>query len=777
MTPIARFLSPPGIATWLLTLAFALLLAGCGGSSSEPAPNRAPVAVAGPAQTVTVGTPVTLDGSASHDPDGHVLGFAWRITAAPAGSIAALDNSAAMLPVITPDLPGSYTLSLVVGDGTLDSAPATTTVTATPPDPGGPVQIVLDQLEPVSGVVVFTLSHPHPGPVSWYVDLQLLGPPQGSEHAMMSWDSTTAAVGPHLVTAHLHDGQGGWQEVRRTIEVGPGPITVLVRVRGASGTIAVDVGASSPHGIQSVSATLDGQALGTLTEPNGCGPVIEGNCQLPYTGWLFTLDAAVIGPGPHQMRITATDNAGRTQTLVQAVQVGPVITLALPRPDSIVYGSLSVAGSVQAVPTTAVSVTVLLGGTPVLSATRPEFAGSYDLTGVAPGPQRLVVRATDATGLVTELERHIVVAASPGQVRAPALYLPESCQNVLVGDGVVLCWSPDSSTAFMHDVPGGTPATAVGTAWTPLALGRPASRFSEWFASDGGVQAVGPGDDCYSEIGRCVYRWNNAGERLNLTRLQPNYVPGRLYESHGLKAHGGYLLWHQQSGTTGSDQLVLYDVAQASYMAGLPYAFASHIGLGNTSDFAVRADGVVFVYIASRGEWNNVYEWRSDTQASRCLTECISQPAEGDLLWRYVEVKTDGRRLGWLRSLYRRPSSEYSGRFELGAMTLDSGAAETLLSRAGAINVSFTLVDSVLTWLDGGVKASADGAIHTSPIGSKVLANGSGRVAVSDNQGTYTWNPVTGQWVQHITAPVAINMTGGHVVFVYRSALYRLPLP
>jgi hypothetical protein len=47
----------------------------CGSVPPPPPPpaNRAPVANAGPHRTVTAGTAVLLDGSASHDPDGHAL--------------------------------------------------------------------------------------------------------------------------------------------------------------------------------------------------------------------------------------------------------------------------------------------------------------------------------------------------------------------------------------------------------------------------------------------------------------------------------------------------------------------------------------------------------------------------------------------------------------------------------------------------------------------------------------------------------------------------------
>ncbi|MFQ5699677.1 MAG: PKD domain-containing protein, partial [Myxococcota bacterium] len=89
-----------------------------GSFSADPAP----MANAGPGQTIAPGATVRLDGSGSSDPDGDALGFLWSFVSRPAGSTATLSDNAAAQPSFVADLPGDYVLSLVVNDGVHASA-------------------------------------------------------------------------------------------------------------------------------------------------------------------------------------------------------------------------------------------------------------------------------------------------------------------------------------------------------------------------------------------------------------------------------------------------------------------------------------------------------------------------------------------------------------------------------------------------------------------------------------------------------------------------------
>jgi hypothetical protein len=90
--------------------------------------NVAPVADAGPAQTIAVGTTVRLDGSGSLDADGDPLFYRWSVGNNP-GELVALSDSTAVSPDFMPTLLGTYVFGLIVDDGQTTSFIDTTTVT------------------------------------------------------------------------------------------------------------------------------------------------------------------------------------------------------------------------------------------------------------------------------------------------------------------------------------------------------------------------------------------------------------------------------------------------------------------------------------------------------------------------------------------------------------------------------------------------------------------------------------------------------------------------
>jgi hypothetical protein len=93
-------------------------------------PSTPPVANAGVAKSVVVGSTVTLDASTSSAATGKSLTYAWTLTAKPAGSAATLAASTTVQPTFVADVAGSYVASVIVNDGTTASSAAAVTVTA-----------------------------------------------------------------------------------------------------------------------------------------------------------------------------------------------------------------------------------------------------------------------------------------------------------------------------------------------------------------------------------------------------------------------------------------------------------------------------------------------------------------------------------------------------------------------------------------------------------------------------------------------------------------------
>jgi len=89
-------------------------------ASSAGEENTAPTAVAGDSLFVTTGAVASLDGSASSDPEGDTLSYAWTLTSPATGSALTSDDlvdadTANM--TFTPDVAGYYIVKLQVNDG------------------------------------------------------------------------------------------------------------------------------------------------------------------------------------------------------------------------------------------------------------------------------------------------------------------------------------------------------------------------------------------------------------------------------------------------------------------------------------------------------------------------------------------------------------------------------------------------------------------------------------------------------------------------------------
>jgi YD repeat-containing protein len=120
--------------------------------------NDAPAAQAGPDQPAMAGDTVWLDGSASDDVDGDTLAYQWSFVSMPEESGATLSDPSLVNPTFVVDVSGTYELQLVVHDGTVQSAPDTIIVTATPRIVEVPDILGLSQAEAQASILAADLA-------------------------------------------------------------------------------------------------------------------------------------------------------------------------------------------------------------------------------------------------------------------------------------------------------------------------------------------------------------------------------------------------------------------------------------------------------------------------------------------------------------------------------------------------------------------------------------------------------------------------------------------
>ncbi|MGF1527559.1 MAG: PKD domain-containing protein, partial [Candidatus Competibacterales bacterium] len=164
----------------------------------DPSVNVPPTAIAGPDQTVAVDALVTLDGSGSSDLNGDPLTYQWSLVG-PAGSTATLDAATQAKPLFQPDGVGSYTATLVVNDGLVDSVADSVTITVNP-------IIILDNSDPAFAVTgTWAVSNQRPGFIG--ADYREHGADASGDTA--TWALASVPAGRYTLYARWPSWQGG----------------------------------------------------------------------------------------------------------------------------------------------------------------------------------------------------------------------------------------------------------------------------------------------------------------------------------------------------------------------------------------------------------------------------------------------------------------------------------------------------------------------------------------------------------------------------------------
>jgi hypothetical protein len=296
---------------------------------SEPAQNARPLAAAGADFSASVGATVQLDGSASLDPDGDPLAYAWALSR-PAG----LSDAAAVAPTFVVDEPGVYAATLTVSDGALSSAPDTVSVTVVN---GRPTAVAGDdQSVNVAAIVVLDgsgSSDPENQPLNY---AWKLARPAGSAATLSGANTATPqfaadVAGVYAATLVVNDGSENSLPDTVNIFVNGPPVAVAgADVEAVPGNVVQLDGTSSsdPDGdalSYSWALTLPAQSTATLSNPSSATPNFVPDVAGLYTVTLTVSDGSA--RDTDSLVVTANSPPQADAGLDQQVTTGTPVTL------------------------------------------------------------------------------------------------------------------------------------------------------------------------------------------------------------------------------------------------------------------------------------------------------------------------------------------------------------------------------------------------------------------------------------------------------------------
>lgn len=399
--------------------------------------NNPPIANAGPDKSGVVGVLVSLDGSGSSDPNGDPLIYQWSIVSVPSGSAAMISNTTSATPTLTPDLPGIYTIQLIVNDGQINSNPDMANISAVMPNrdpianPGGPYSGFVGVPVQFNGS---GSSDPDGDPLtfSWQFG-------DGGSGSGASPIRTYSNPGMYTVTLRVEDGKGGSNTAQTTAQIN-NPVPSLTSIDPSSIVL----------GSPDFTLTLYGDNLVN-------GSIVSFNNQQFSSTYISKTQisatipsSAIVTPGNYPVNtINPGPSGGESNILTFAVKPMLDITITSPMDgEAVNKAKIIVKGTVNSgtrdVGITVNGIIAEISGNNWIANNIPLTIGPNTVTAVATDSfgsrisKSIAVNANSTTQFI-ELTANITSGVPPLQVyfSVSTSFTPVSYQMDFDGDGVV----------------------------------------------------------------------------------------------------------------------------------------------------------------------------------------------------------------------------------------------------------------------------------------------------------------------------------------------------
>ena len=367
----------------------------------------------GSAEDTNTSTP-TISGTTN-------VGAAGVVTVTVAGQTLttnpAQDGSWSVNPTILANNTYTVNASTADGAGNVGSATQQLTIDTTPPAitiDGGPSVLTNNPTHTISGTTdAATGTH-----ITVDVEAQMLS-------AVVNGTTITQSVGQQTLTA-LVQSTGTWNVT--PAHMGEGARTVTASVTDPAGNTSVATEQLTVDTVDPV-VSITGGASALTNNPT---PTIAGTTDAPYgatvtvtvadqtlTGPVamdgtWSVSAAHLSDGPHQVIMTVSDAAGNPASAVQTLTVNtvaPVVAITGGASATTSSFNPTISGSTDAAPGR--TITVTLAGQTLTTLVQPGGSWNATASAVAAGAWTVVVTVTDAAGNVGSATQALTIAPGP----------------------------------------------------------------------------------------------------------------------------------------------------------------------------------------------------------------------------------------------------------------------------------------------------------------------------------------------------------------------------